>query len=337
MIYWFDGFDQNTALSNYNQSTNCQITTTHARTGIQCMNNFGGTLYKGFPVSLVTGIVGSAVYLTAYENNGSLVTPLGLGSGASPLLVPGINNVGQLYVSYNGAGPSSPAGGVLSPVSIPLNQYHYVELVGTIGGAGTGSATIYLDGIPVVSITGQSFGSVQINSIVCIGSNQFIDDIYFADTSGGAPWNAPLGNAAVVTQFPSASGSFTQWTPIPGTNKNWQNVDSLTPSPGTVYNKSSASGNRDSFVYSPSFPPAGLPAYQQIIAMMVQEYGQSDSAGPCAVQLINRQAGVDNNSSNINLGVGSAYGYAIFELDVNSGLWLASNLNATESGYLRTI
>jgi|HubBroStandDraft_5_1064220.scaffolds.fasta_scaffold14786_2 hypothetical protein len=332
MLYWFDGFDQNTLLSNYDFVNNCQTTTLHARTGIQCMWNFGGTLVKGFPISLTTGIVGAALFLGAYQTG--VVYPMGLGNGNSPLLTPGINNVGQLYVSYQGN--TNPVAGALSNVRIPLNQSHYVEIVGTIGAGGAGSASIYLDGALAVAVSGQNFGTTPINSIICQGQNQWIDDIYFMDTSGPAPWNAPLGNAAVVTQFPTGAGSFTQWTPIPGTNANWQNVALLTPTPATVYNKSSASGNRDSFTY-PTFPPTGLPAYQQIIAVMLEEYGQADSAGPCAVQLINRQSGVDAPSSNITLGVGSAYGYAIFEKDVNNGLWLASNLNATESGYLRTV
>lgn len=345
MILWFDGADFYTSSSifPYEANNGVSIGTSFARTGL---NGFGFTNSQWIRKNV------GANYTTAAA--GAAVKPTNMTSGNGSVLTFVDNGVGQIGASFDSSGHglivNGNTGAVLatSTSAFTLNQFRYVELeVPSFGVGGSGTTRLYVDGSLVLNYIGTNiqtanayFNQVAYGKYANSGSgiSCSMDDLYCIDESGPAPWNSPLGDSFVVAMMPSASGSFAQWTPNPaGANLNWQRVSEIPADGITTYNQATATGSRDSFVY-PHWPPAGitLPNISQIMAAMILEYGETDSPGPGGVQLITRQAGTDDTgAAAIPLGVGFAYGYSIFEKDVNGNLWVASNLNATEFGYKR--
>jgi len=343
-MLWFDGADYYTSSSAfpYDANNGVSIGTSFARTGL---NGFQFTnaqwIRKSFSTNYTSLVAGTAI------------KPTNMTAGSAGALAFADNGTGQVGVTIDSLGRAvivnGNTGAALATSSVHamvLNQFHYLEL--EVASFGTSGVTnVYADGSLILSFTGKNFQSAnQYANQLYIGqfSNNSSgmtldhDDIYALDESGPAPWNAPLGDSFVVARMPSASGSFAQWTPNPaGVNLNWQRVDEIPPDGISTYNQAAASGIRDSFIY-PTWPPAGitLPNIASIMAVMELEYGETDSAGTATVQLIQRQAGTDDLSATaIALGVGFAYGFSIFQKDVNGNLWLPTNLNATEYGYKR--
>lgn len=348
MLLWFDGADFYTTSSIFPYEANNGVTigTAFKRTGLNGFS-FSGTnwIRKSLPYTLGASMVmGAAIAPTLFGISG-VSAAFGFADLGIEQVGLYFNVNGQFFVGNNNVAVSPQMGGVAI-----LNQFHYLELEVTFGGIGAGSANVYLDGAQVIGVSGiktafsghnyanQAYFGRYTTGGGTAGMSFALDDVYVLDTTGPAPWNGPLGDSFVVTMMPSASGSFAQFTPSPaGTNLNWQRVAEIPADGATTYNQAAASGSRDSFVY-PTWPPAGitLPNISQITAVMELEYGELDSAGSGSVQLIPRQAGTDNTAATIiPLGVGYAYGYSIFQLDVNGNLWLPSNLNATEFGYQR--
>jgi hypothetical protein len=341
-MLWFDGGDYYTSSSifPYEANNGVTISGTYARTGRNGFGIFGQDWFrKNLGENAATLVMGSAVSVLSEPTSG-IVEMMGFVDAGIEQVGLYYNNAGQLLLGHNGAIVTG-----VSPTSAPftyVNQFHYYELQVTFASSG-GSYKVFVDGGQVLSGTGIQTaysGNNYANQAAFgrfAGSNegsQAMDDLYVLDTTGSSPWNAPLGDCAVVCEMPSASGSFAQWTPNPNTNANWQNVDSIPP--GANFNQTAVTGARDSFNY-PSFPPAGLTNIGQILAVMELEYGETTAAGSASVPLIPRQGGVDNvTAAPVALGLGYTYGYSIFELDVNGNLWIPSNLNATEFGYKRT-
>ena len=343
-LRWFDSVDFYTAISAfpYEANNGVSIGSSFARTGRNGFQFSGAANWvrKNLGGNYASLVVGAAIQSLTVP---AAIGVLGFCDNGTPQVGAAIDSVGRAQIT-SGSGATL---AVSSSNPFLTNQFHYMELeVVSFGVGGAGITNVYADGSMVLSYTGTNIqtanayaNQMMLGKQINGGSGTYnMDDIYCLDESGAAPWNAPLGDSFVVARMPSASGSFAQWTPNPaGSNLNWQRVDEIPADGITTYNQASATGSRDSFVY-PTWPPVGitLPNIAAIMAVMELEYGETDSAGTATVQLIPRQAGTDDTSAvAITLGVGFAYGYSIWQKDVNGNLWLPPNLNATEYGYKR--
>lgn len=117
-----------------------------------------------------------------------------------------------------------------------LNTWHYVQMKFTPGS--TGSIQLKVDGEIVIDLTnvditpgvlpaGKDWGydCYQIDRLGArLGNIElFLDDMYFIDQLGVAPWNNYVGNVRVGTQKPDAAGDRTEMTAV-GAATNWQAV-----------------------------------------------------------------------------------------------------------------
>jgi hypothetical protein len=130
------------------------------------------------------------------------------------------------------------------------------------GGAGTGTALLYINGFEVINATGLNTanGSTVVNQ-VSIGDQQNrtgamrCDDFRVWDNTGTTQ-NAALGtDSRIITKLPSSAGASTQLTPN-GAAANWQCVDDNPPDGDTTYVSGASSGLVDAY----GMPSAGLTA-----------------------------------------------------------------------------
>jgi hypothetical protein len=350
-VLWFDGADYYTSATPWPYAligNTPGFGSTFARTGAGGLNaSFGanwGNAIVPYAASGSWGMGMAARPSSPLAGSSAATSMMGLYANGTEQVSLYLDNLGRLFL---GRGVVAGSSGVTPASYGVVNQFHYYEMFASISAAGAISAQAYCDGTLVQTSTLNGvaggvnafyFGNKQTSSQFA-GPQFAVDDMYVIDGSGPAPWNAPLGDSFVVAEMPSASGSFAQWTPNPaGANLNWNRVSEIPPDGITTYNQAAATGSRDSFIY-PNFPPVGvnLPSIYQIMAVMELEYGETDSAGSASVRLIPRQAGTDFvGATPISLGVGFAYGFSVFQKDVNGNLWLPSTLNApTEFGYER--
>lgn len=345
-MLWMDSLDfyTSSAIFPYESNGGVTIGSSFARNGLNGAQ-FSAANYvrKNLQTNISSIVAGRAVKFTTMPGGGPAANGiLAFEDALLSQISLAIDPTGKAVLANNGGTILASTSGLVCPI----NQWHYFELEVVNFATSTGVTNVYVDGSQVLSFTGTNITSSNTfcNQVTYgrrtnaggVGVDNG-DDFYCLSRVGASPWNAPLGDCVVVAEMPNASGSFTQFTPNPGTNANWFNVKEIPADGITTYNASSATGNRDSFNF-PTFPPAALTSFGNIIAVMMLEYGQADTAGACAVQLSARQAGVDAFGSNINLGVGFTYGApTFFQKDVNGNLWIPSNLNATEFGYKRTL
>lgn len=304
------------------------------RTGANGFNmGAGGGARKIFPVTWTAGAMGAAWSPSTPYVNSQII---GFSSTGTQVIGINQNSSGQVFLSLLGSQVGS-----LSSFQIPIGQFHYFEVAFDIS---AGTATAYIDSVAFSTVSGLAYGVGRTVNEISVGNNGAgsrpgaIDDLYALDTSGGPPWNAPLGDCVITTMVPSASGDFAQFGIKPGSAQptNWQNVNEIPPDSDTTYVYSATLGVRDSYIY-PSYPPATLTGISSIVAVMEMAWAETDAGGSRAIGLTARQSGVDSVGPDNVLGVNYAYVTRIMQTDVNGNQWTVGNLNATQFGVEVTI
>ena len=204
------------------------------------------TVWGNFNVNLPRVVMGAAFYAN-YGTSGSETGWFGFGiydNSHAPYQFwqcgVGVswNNGAIVIFDYQGYPlAETPAG------TFPLNTWAFLECDVTIGHAGTGHIGVALNGVPILSASGDfqshntvNFSSgggtaevlnsqpttnqIELNNSANVGGLEFwVDDFYYLDPSssdGGAyPNNGALGDVRVVTLYPSSDFSVS-WT-NPGT------------------------------------------------------------------------------------------------------------------------
>ena len=123
----------------------------------------------------------------------------------------GFNSSGKLVLWNGGLGGTQIA---ITSTSITANTWHYVEWDLTF--SATGSYTIYLDGVSVMTGTGnlKSSSNAYANQVTLNGYSCNFDDMYLFDSTGSVN-NAVRGDSRVETLFPTADASVA-FTPSQG-------------------------------------------------------------------------------------------------------------------------
>lgn len=134
--------------------------------------------------------------------------------------------------------------GLSGPAVTPDNQWVYMECKARIANAG--EYEVRIDGsVVLVSGTGladtANTANEYANELYLVGYANY-DDLYLTDGTF-------LGDCRVDCLFPTASGTYTQHTPLSGFN--WDNVNDASPDQGTTYNSSGVSGTIDTFYFTP--------------------------------------------------------------------------------------
>lgn len=109
------------------------------------------------------------------------------------------------------------------------NCWHWLEI--KVSMLDSGSAEVRVDGVPVISVSGDfqitsaTFSTLRMAGIQGSPTGPFsrFDDLIIMDGSGSAPFNDFIGDMRQEYQIPDADGAVTQWTPLSSTNES--NID----------------------------------------------------------------------------------------------------------------
>lgn len=139
---------------------------------------------------------------------------------------------------------------------IAFGYYNYIEAKVVVDNS-AGVVQLRVNGVQVInqgSIDTQNTGNASINRIrfqPFSNSGAYdmrIDDIYIIDDTGTFD-NGFLGECRVETHFPSANGTFVEFTPV-GAGTNYQAMDETTSNDDVDYTQANVVGNRDIFTVS---------------------------------------------------------------------------------------
>lgn len=235
----------------------------------------------------------------------------------------------QLTLNFSTTGMTLQRGGtVLGSYNYPFaNWGGYVELGGTIDPT-SGSATVRLNGINVITFSGNTKNggtSNTIDQLYYFGNGTYFDDFYVCNSTGSAPHNSFLGDVRIKTLAPDGAGSSTQFTPSSGAN--YTTVDEL-PYSATDYVSSSTVGNRD------TYSVADLSGTPTIYGVQNNVIAKKTDAGTVSLKPAIKSGTTVYYGSTQALGTTDSVISDIRPLDPNtSSSWSQASVNALESGF----
>jgi hypothetical protein len=124
-------------------------------------------------------------------------------------------------------------------------------------------------------------------SSIAFDPEGWIDDLYWGDASGAAPWNAFFGDCHVEgqvarTDAASGGGTYKEWAPSTGTDHGAL-VDEIPPDDGATYVSSPTAGETDTFKF-PAIVPLTGPVYAiQLMPNMLKTQFETRTICNCVV------------------------------------------------------
>jgi hypothetical protein len=195
--------------------------------------------------------------------------------------------------------------------------------------------TVHIDGATVIATNSFNTSPDDTNSIQSFGwqlssssaaSSVFIDDIYFCDGTGPAPYNGFLGVCRIATVYPTANGRDAQFTTASETN--WQAVSDHVMDGDATYTTSGTPGDRDTFLSN-----AGMTTADVIVAVEPQIAARADD-DQTQIQTTLIVAGVVHDGTETS--VSTQYGYVsdIYPMNPTTGQpWTSAGFTGLEFGY----
>jgi hypothetical protein len=176
------------------------------------------------------------------------------GGAATFSIAESTNNTVKVAITLNTDGSISHPFGRTPANTLPQNDWFFFEIGITIS-ATAGVLIIRCNEQDVVNESGVNTNGGntsnvffnQITTALNPNTSCAIDNLYFTDATGAAPYNGFLGVKGVYARRVSAAGSIAQFTSSSG-NPNYEN---LVGNPGTVYNGSDTVGQTDRFLFGP--------------------------------------------------------------------------------------
>lgn len=238
---------------------------------------------------------------------------------------------GSLFTP-NGTMIAASAAGIINAT------WHYVELGATID-ASAGVAVVQVDGVQVISFTGNTKNggtsanidavcfsgfSVYNGSSIIIGSPA-IDDLYICNSSGSAN-NGFLGDIRVQTLLATGAGSSTQFTPT-GSGSNYANVNDVPNSPAT-FNADSVPGHRDTYAMADLLASTGT-----VFAIQQTMIASKSDAGAASLKGAQKSGATVSYGATRTLGTSAVMYVDMFETNpATSAAWTAADVNGLEAG-----
>ncbi len=162
----------------------------------------------------------------------------------------------------------------------------------------------------------------------------YIDDVYWGDGAGAAPWNAFLGDERVEFQVPltdadGGGGSFQEWTPSTGTDHGAL-VDEIPPDNFSTYVASATIGQRETFKFPPIAALEGTVDGHQYMPHMVK-----DNPGGRQVATLLDVSGTTANGSSYGVAQTTGkYYLQVFQANTPGGdiPWTVATTNIAQGG-----
>lgn len=172
----------------------------------------------------------------------------------------------------------------------------------------TGGVEVWIDNSRVVSVTGantKQYGSTSntiISSVtIATAGTASNDDYYILDTTGAAPWNTRIGDARIVSLYPSADFGANSGTPSTGT-AHWSVIDDSINTSDYLSMPINANTNTERFRVNTS----ALLSNCNIIALGLSNYSLKSDAGIANLRsvVINNSSGYVSNGNTKSIGTG---------------------------------
>lgn len=214
-----------------------------------------------------------------------------------------------------------------------FNTWCYLEIKCTIADSG-GRLTVRMNGSQIIDFTGDTrnggtaaqvdYMNVRFGNAV--GPLNFIDDWYWLDSTGSAPYNDFLGDVKIETLIPTSAGASTQFTPSTGAN--WAAVDEI-PASMADYVQSSTPGQRDSYTMSDLVTAVG-----QVLAARPIALALKSDAGAASLRVNSRSSGGTVRQGAAQTLSPSALWYLgdLQTTDPDGAAWTVASLNSAEFG-----
>lgn len=222
-----------------------------------------------------------------------------------------------------------------APFTITDDFWRYVQVKVTFATGATGSAEIIVDAQAAGTTTATNVQTSN-SGIACshlkfsAGTARDLDDIYWLDTTGLAPYNTFLGPVTTEGINPSGLGALAEWTPNAGAN--WDRVDDgLTTDDDTTYVSTAALNITDTHVHTDlTFITGG------VLGLKVQTRARLESVGTQNVRHVYRNGAGTNTSGPTTAVATTEYDgqTTIWATNPNTGAaWTVTEINAGEFGY----
>lgn len=283
---------------------------------------------KQFTTAYNTLVLGFAYRLTGLPTSDSTTPKFGFLYGADAQTTAIIREDGSIDV-YRGWSTGTLLGSS-DPDVVAIGDWQYFEFKVYIHDS-AGTYEVRLNESTVVSGSGvdtKALSTAGANNVQLIGppaatGNIYIDDLYIDD-------NDFHGDCRVDCLWPSGSGNYAQWTPVPSGTNNYANVDDGNSlDDDTTYNVTDVVNEIDSFAYD-NLDATG----SDIKAVAINIAGRKDDAGQRKVRGICRMDSTDYTG-----GEDILYNYYkvrqyIWENppDAPSESWAESDVNGAEFG-----
>ena len=215
--------------------------------------------------------------------------------------------------------------GSTDPGIVTYNVWHYFEAYIKMGDGTDGAVTVKLDGnqeLALTSIDNRYYPGEDIQYVSLSACNNQktmdFDDLYVHTSKF-------LGDIKVVTKLPDADGSYSDFTPLSGSN--YENVDETTPDDDTSYNVGAAVGDQDSF----TIPTTGIDG--EIAGVQLSNYVKKTGTKATGIKNLVRVGGSNYLGDEEFLATEYAYKTTIHEDNPDtSNPWGYSELGSAEFG-----
>jgi hypothetical protein len=218
-LIYYDGFDLGSDLgaAGYTQIASMDVNVGGGRFGGNCLNDYGNTYY------------GATIYYAFEEPIDDFIVGCAFnaqGAGNEDLAIVTLGDVVVTKNSDNSLSVSSPEFTAKSAAGIvPTNGWFQFVLVLVPGTGTAGSYALYLNGNPTPILSGTGTATTAATSFAGItfggsgnGRQASYDDAYVLDSTGGAPFNANMGDLKVNGYLPSATGRVNDFTNVGGSS-----------------------------------------------------------------------------------------------------------------------
>jgi len=330
-----DGFDHYTGLPGKwtSATANLGIGPSYGRfstNGLRCQD-WNQRLTKTVPTQ-TTYYVGAALY---FPSQGYSLARVILAfhegaTGGSVHVALDRGADGKLVVRMGHEWPGS--GTVLgTSVSVyPLAEWHYIEMMTTIGDSPNGAVTVKVDGVDWITVTGADTRNGQNGNITTVQffgaqSTQnpqyvYIDDVYIHDS-------AFQGDCRIIYRAPEAAGAHSEWTP--STGDNFECVNEAAPATAD-YVETDVLDEIDTYEMTDIDETAGT-----VLAVVGNYYCQKTDAGARQIAMATElPSSPSEHLVSDGQAVPSSWGYLQFiqETKPGGGAWTVQDTKDAEMG-----
>lgn len=282
-----DGFDHNSNNSRPGATYNLAYGAGRFG-GLACRNSTSDTSYvRAFtPVTGVFTMGFATRWTSGFTPVVAALAPIRFENGATTHLTLRASSTDGWEVVR---GSSTIIASSASALMVP-NVWYYTEIAVRIADTG-GTVVVRLNGVEVINFTGdtRNAGVAQVDQITCFfpasNTTQWIDDVYYLDDTGPAPYNTFLGDCRVPILAPNGNGTYSQLVGSDGNSTdNYQLVDEIPPSTAD-YVGSATPGQRDTYQHTDLTTAAG-----QVLAVQPAALAFASDAGAASLKTVTRLA-----------------------------------------------